>query len=292
MGEDFALVRSSPALTGLPVSSRGWVEHRSRLDPYPSAIRPMWILAAIHDCLKDGRHDEARARAALGLCAYDQAAVDAGSWVLSQELLLEPAPPYQVFSRNRPGAEGGLADSGRPSLGRGAHVPASRPGFLQRGPATPVDQAQAPADRRAAARRRGQCRNTSWESSFAGSGSRSSDCLKDASKGLRAAPLFCQTLALCRKSPAPRLKAALCLRLTPSLQLRGMPWLPLKFLIPQPGIPLPALGSLLLGLVARAPLVVSARGGLVPVEPPHQLKPTPCMLRAAFVLLSLFLLPI
>ena len=107
MCEDFAMVRSTPALAGLPVSSRGWVEHRSRLGPYPSAIRPMWILAAIHDCLKEGRHEEARARAALGLCAYDQSAADSGSWLLSQELLLEAAPPYQVFSRNRPGAEGG-----------------------------------------------------------------------------------------------------------------------------------------------------------------------------------------
>ena len=146
MGEDFALVRSSPALTGLPVSSRGWVEHRSRLGPYPSAIRPMWILAAIHDCLKDGRHDEARARAALGLCAYDQAAVDAGSWVLSQELLLEPAPPYQVFSRNRPGAEGGdvmhtrLADprwSRCSCPGFETRIPTTRPGNACRPGASP-----------------------------------------------------------------------------------------------------------------------------------------------------------
>ena len=101
MAEDFNQVRSTPSLAGVPVSTRGWVEHRSRLGPYPASIRAMWILGAVHDCLKEGRVEEARARVALALCAYDQSAADSGNWLLSQELLLEQALPYNSFNRNR-----------------------------------------------------------------------------------------------------------------------------------------------------------------------------------------------
>lgn len=44
---------------------------------------------------------EARARAALGLLAYDQAALDGGSWQLAQELVLELPPPYSAFQGKR-----------------------------------------------------------------------------------------------------------------------------------------------------------------------------------------------
>ena len=85
MAEDFNQVRTTPSLASVPVSTR--------LGPYPASIRAMWILGAVHDCLKEGKVEEAIARVAL-LCAYDQSAADSGNWLLSQELLLEQAPPY------------------------------------------------------------------------------------------------------------------------------------------------------------------------------------------------------
>ena len=39
MAEDFHLCRSTPALSCVPVSSRGWIEHRSRIGPFPGSIR-------------------------------------------------------------------------------------------------------------------------------------------------------------------------------------------------------------------------------------------------------------
>ena len=107
MAEDFNQVRTTPSLASVPVSTRGWVEHRSRLGPYPASIRAMWILGAAHDCLKEGKVEEARARVALALCAYDQSTADSGNWLLSQELLLEQAPPYSSFNRVRGGNDAG-----------------------------------------------------------------------------------------------------------------------------------------------------------------------------------------
>ena len=44
----------------------------------------------------------ARARCCLALAAIDQSAVDAGSWTLAQEYLLELPPPYRSFVQRRP----------------------------------------------------------------------------------------------------------------------------------------------------------------------------------------------
>lgn len=52
----------------------------------------------IWDCLRQGRHDEARARAALGVAMLDQQSCDQGGWLLASELSLEPPPPYSSFS--------------------------------------------------------------------------------------------------------------------------------------------------------------------------------------------------
>ena len=101
MEEDFTSVRSGPGLDKIPVTSRSWLEHRSRLLNYPTSVRAAWLIAGIHDCLRRDQVSEARARAALGLLAYDQAALDGGSWQLAQELVLELPPPYSAFQGKR-----------------------------------------------------------------------------------------------------------------------------------------------------------------------------------------------
>ena len=97
MEEDFNVVRAMPGSTSRPVSSRAWVEHRSKLLHYPSTIRTAWIISGIHDALKEGRTSEARARCALALGAIDQSSLDNGSWTLAQEVLLEAPAPYASF---------------------------------------------------------------------------------------------------------------------------------------------------------------------------------------------------
>ena len=101
MDLDFNQVRTMPGSSQQPVSSRAWLEHRSRIMNFPTTIRFCWILAGIHDCLKRGEVKQARARAALGLAAADQTSLDSGSWTLSQEALLEDAPPLQAFQNRR-----------------------------------------------------------------------------------------------------------------------------------------------------------------------------------------------
>eukprot|EP00438_Fugacium_kawagutii_P019951 Skav226914 [mRNA] locus=scaffold1147:32653:34984:+ [translate_table: standard] len=84
------------------ISARGWLEHRSRIGGFPGTIRPAWLLCGIWDCLMSGRHEEARARTALAVACYDQMACDKGSWLIPNEMTLEPAPPYAAFSRHCP----------------------------------------------------------------------------------------------------------------------------------------------------------------------------------------------
>jgi hypothetical protein len=101
MAEDFTTLKSGPGLEQLPVTSRSWLEHRSRLLNFPTSIRAAWLIAGIHDCLRRNQVGEARARAALALLACDQAALDGGSWQLAQELVLELPPPYSSFQGKR-----------------------------------------------------------------------------------------------------------------------------------------------------------------------------------------------
>ncbi len=101
MEEDFNLVRSKPGAGQMTTSSRAWLEHRSRLMHYPSTIRFGWAIAGIHDALKEGRTEEARARCCLTLAAIDQSSIDNGSWTLAQEVMLEQAAPYESFSGRR-----------------------------------------------------------------------------------------------------------------------------------------------------------------------------------------------
>ncbi len=100
--EDFA---SRPSQPGQPLGGatvRGWLESRSRIQNYIGHVRWSWNVGQIWQCLVDGKNQEARARAALLVAAADQAAVDNGSWLLSQVLLLESPPPYAAFQNHQP----------------------------------------------------------------------------------------------------------------------------------------------------------------------------------------------
>ncbi len=101
MDQDFAQFKMGPGLGTVDTSSRAWLEHRSRLQNYPNTVRMAWQVAAIHDCLRQGLADQARARSALLLAAVDQAALDSGAWTLAQEALLEPAAPFGAFGSRR-----------------------------------------------------------------------------------------------------------------------------------------------------------------------------------------------
>ena len=102
MDEDFQLLRMAPGVPALSlISTRAWMEYRSRLLHYPTTLRYVWAIAGIHDCLRQGRSDEARARCALMMAAADQTSLDGGNWLLSQEILLEEPPPFASFQGKR-----------------------------------------------------------------------------------------------------------------------------------------------------------------------------------------------
>ena len=102
MDEDFMLVRAAPGVSHQPTTTRAWLEHRSKLLHFQSSVRAAWLIGGIHDALKGGRVAEARARSALAILAYDQAALDNGNWQLAQELCLELAPPFSSFQGRKP----------------------------------------------------------------------------------------------------------------------------------------------------------------------------------------------
>ena len=100
---------------------RGWVEHRSRVQSFPSSIRAIWSLAGIWDYLREGKYSEARARTAaqgpravgarLPGCggslwprtewpSQTSREVDKGSWLVASELSLEEAPPFSSFAHH------------------------------------------------------------------------------------------------------------------------------------------------------------------------------------------------
>ena len=101
MEEDLLNRRSSGGLSGSVASARSWLEHRSRLGPYANSIRLGWSIAGIWDCLREQKYQEARARAALAIAALDQQSLDTGSWLIAQEVMLEPPPPLSTFTARR-----------------------------------------------------------------------------------------------------------------------------------------------------------------------------------------------
>lgn len=98
---DFTQLRRAPGGQNQPVSARAWLEHRSKLSSYPMGVRMGWILSGILDALRADHIQEARARTAVALIALEQASLDQGSWLLSQEILLEDPPPFQSFQGRR-----------------------------------------------------------------------------------------------------------------------------------------------------------------------------------------------
>ena len=99
--EDWDASEALPGVTASQISARGWVEHRSKIQGYMTSIRYSWILAGIWDCLRLGKHEEARARAALGVACVDQQSIDRGSSLLAGELTLEEAPPIHSFANHQ-----------------------------------------------------------------------------------------------------------------------------------------------------------------------------------------------
>ncbi|CAL1137652.1 unnamed protein product [Cladocopium goreaui] len=99
--KDFNLMRAAPGATMQQTSARAWLEHRSRLGYYPTTIRYAWALTGIWDALRSGAVKEARARCALAVAACDQSSIDQGSWLLSQEVLLEQPALLQSFQGRR-----------------------------------------------------------------------------------------------------------------------------------------------------------------------------------------------
>ena len=90
-----------PGVAAGGVTARGWLEHRSRVQNYPSTVRMAWMIAGILDALRCDKIAEAKARSYLALAALDQQAVDKGSWLLASEVTLEPVPPFHSFSLHR-----------------------------------------------------------------------------------------------------------------------------------------------------------------------------------------------
>ncbi|CAE7606984.1 unnamed protein product [Symbiodinium sp. CCMP2592] len=102
MTEDFQGHTAAPGLEDLPMTSRAWLEHRSRVQQFAGPVRWGWQTAGALDALLAGREEECKARLCLMLAALDQSSLDSGSWLLAAEMLLEPSPPLSSFSRHRP----------------------------------------------------------------------------------------------------------------------------------------------------------------------------------------------
>lgn len=96
MAQDFGLQTTMPNASAM-FSARGWCEHRSKIQPYIRTCRWVWGIAGIMDDLRLNRPDHARARAALLIAAAEQESLDRGSFLLSQEFLMEPAVPLSSF---------------------------------------------------------------------------------------------------------------------------------------------------------------------------------------------------
>ena len=98
LSEDLNSQTLAPGMPARTFNARAWVEHRSRIGNYKSSAFAAWGAAGILDALAEGDIHRARARAALLLLQFDQAAIDRGSWSLAGELSLEPLPPFGALS--------------------------------------------------------------------------------------------------------------------------------------------------------------------------------------------------
>lgn len=96
MAQDFNLQTSLPNAS-MAFTARGWCEHRSKIQPYIRTCRWIWGISGILDDLRTGQNDRAHARCCLLLAAAEQESLDHGSFLLSQEFLMEPAVPLSSF---------------------------------------------------------------------------------------------------------------------------------------------------------------------------------------------------
>ena len=101
MSEDFQGHTAAPGPEGVNLTTRAWLEHRSRVQQFAGPVRWGWQTAGALDALLAGREEECKARLCLMLCALDQSALDGGSWLLASEMLLESPPPLSSFSKHR-----------------------------------------------------------------------------------------------------------------------------------------------------------------------------------------------
>lgn len=98
MEEDFSMVRMIPGSPLVPVSARGWLETRSKVQNFKTPVTFLWGVAGILDALRDNRISEARARACLLLCQGDQLSIDKGNWIVASAMSLEDPPPFAAFA--------------------------------------------------------------------------------------------------------------------------------------------------------------------------------------------------
>ena len=102
MFEDLTSSTLGPNMTMPPMSSRAWVEHRSRIGSYRTLAHGAWGISGALDCLTRGEVAACRARLNILLMQFDQSAVDRGNWYLASELSLESPPPMSVLEQHRP----------------------------------------------------------------------------------------------------------------------------------------------------------------------------------------------
>lgn len=99
---DFGSRAEIPGEPNRSGSYRGWLEHRSRIPNIAATVKIAWSVAGALDALRADRPKEAAARLGLLLACLDQVACDRGQWILANELLLEPSPPFASFARHQP----------------------------------------------------------------------------------------------------------------------------------------------------------------------------------------------
>ena len=102
MYEDLTSSTLGPHMTMPAMSSRAWVEHRSRIGSYRALAHAAWGISGALDCITRGEVAGARARLNILLMQLDQSAVDRGNWYLASELSLESPPPMSVLEQHRP----------------------------------------------------------------------------------------------------------------------------------------------------------------------------------------------
>ena len=106
MMEDLMSQTLGPGMPAHALSSRAWVEHRSRIGAFKTSAHCAWATAGALDCLARGQVHAARARLIILLLQLDQAACDRGNWTLAAELSLEHPPHLGSLLQHNPPSEG------------------------------------------------------------------------------------------------------------------------------------------------------------------------------------------